>query len=147
MTNFNKEATLDKEMEQNRKYKGLVEEMYSISSQASTLREQMKKLIKEFDECCPTENKAVKQMLEICQEEAREKLNPHFLIQFYGDRYDLLKVGYQLPEDVRYCCEDVNDHYDLRMATLDGEGEGHTLELDIEVDADFIITAIRANWF
>lgn len=147
MTEFNKEIALDKEMEKNRKYKGLVDEMYSISSQASALREQMKKLVKEFDECCPTENKAVKQMLEICQEEAREKLNPHFLIQFYGDRYDLLKVGYQLPEDVRYCCENVNDHYDLRMSTLDDEGEGHTLELDIEVDGDFVITAIRANWF
>ena len=147
MTDFNKEMALDEEMEQNRKYKGLIDEMYAVSSQASTLREQMKKLIKEFDECCPTEEKAVKQMLEICQEEARERLNPHFLIQFYGDRYNLLKAGSQLPEDVRYCCEDVNDHYDLRMATLDDDGEGNTLELDIEVDADFVIAAVRANWY
>lgn len=143
MTDFNKEMALDEEMEQNRKYKGLIDEMYAVSSQASTLREQMKKLIKEFDECCPTEEKAVKQMLEICQEEARERLKPHFLIQFYGDRYNLLKVGYQLPEDVRYCCEDINDHFDLRMDSKEGE----TLELDIEVDADFVITAVRANWY
>ena len=85
MTDFNKEMALDEEMEQNRKYKGLIDEMYAVSSQASTLREQMKKLIKEFDECYPTEEKAVKQMLETCQEEARERLKPHFLIQFYGD--------------------------------------------------------------
>lgn len=130
----------------NKLYKELIDQMYDVAAKGNLLKEEMKNLANKFSTMLPTEDVAVKQMLQICESEAVQKLNPHCLIQFYGDRYDLLKVGYQIPEDIRYCCEDVNDHYDLRMHVMDEEGYINVLELGIEVDADYIITSIKANW-